>query len=132
MLCLASGCEERVGEGFEDREKHVAGRVLSCTSTAGGQARGEELDRTVRPASRCGRACAGASDERTWQVDVQECRHACMNAEGRPGRTSSGARALAGVDEHAGVRMCGDAERLVLELVTGVLFTREHDLRPER
>ncbi|OWM89275.1 hypothetical protein CDL15_Pgr022321 [Punica granatum] len=152
MLYLASGCKERVGEGFESRvtrlntwkdvrvqsdersakERHTAGRALACTSATGGQVRGEELDRMVGSAGKRWRACAGAGDERTRQAAVRECRCACMHADGRPGCMGTSTRARAGANEHTGVRTGSDAERLALGLVMGVLFTREHDLRPER
>ncbi|OWM90921.1 hypothetical protein CDL15_Pgr027408 [Punica granatum] len=86
---------------------------------AGGRAWG--LVTSVRGKRTCG------------SVDV----HACTRRDVRGARAREHERAVTGAErvrELTSTQACArsDAKRLALELVTGVLFTREHDIRPKR
>ncbi|OWM74323.1 hypothetical protein CDL15_Pgr013227 [Punica granatum] len=111
MLYLASGYEERVEEVFESRVTRLnpwkGVRVQGKHARMGWEAR---MDMHGRD-----RELRNVSGARAQRVDVV-----------------TGAGACTRTDEREGVCARGDAERLALELVTGALFTREHNLHPKR
>ncbi|PKI79288.1 hypothetical protein CRG98_000302 [Punica granatum] len=129
-----SGLRERVGEGFESRVTRwntwLDVRVQRGASSG-------ELG------TRGGRAWAGTGA--TWssnalsgaQAGAGGCAWVLVSSV--CGRRTCGSvdvhvstrRDVRGAQVQAHERACGDTERLALELMTGVLFTREHNVHPK-